>query len=75
MGNQKGFHVMIQVKLFFLKILIPYSFETKCRQPMPKHMMQLTTLAKPSGREGISESGIELPTSSLRFGYLSTIIQ
>jgi hypothetical protein len=42
----------------------------------PKHMRQLTTLQVflPS-REEISLPGIEPPTSSLRFGYLSTIIQ
>ena len=28
----------------------------------------------PSSREEISQPGIELPTSSLRFGYFSTII-
>jgi hypothetical protein len=40
-----------------------------------KHMTQLTTWQVfSSGREEVSKPGIELPTSSLKFGYLSTTI-
>ena len=41
-------------------------FETKGRHANAKFL---------SSREEISQPGIELPTFSLRFGYLSTIIQ
>ena len=44
--------------------------------PMPKQKRQWTTWQYfLSSREEISHHIIELPTSSLRFGYLSTIIQ
>ena len=50
-------------------------FEIECRQANAKAQEAVDHLASfPSGREKISLPGIELPTSSLRFGYLSTVI-
>ena len=47
-------------------------FEIEIDMPMLKHVRQLTTW---SSKEKILQPRIEPPTSSLRFEYLSTIIQ
>ena len=43
--------------------------------PSPKHMMQLITSQVFVKQGGYFTAGNRTPTSSLRFGYLSTIIQ
>ena len=51
-------------------------FETECRQSNVEAQEAVEhTATFMSSKEEISQPGIEPPTSSLRFGYLSTIIQ
>jgi hypothetical protein len=52
-----------------------FKFKTEGQHAIAKAQEALDHLASfPSGREEISQPGFEPPTSSLRFGYLSTII-
>ena len=56
--------------------LIYFIFEREGRQANPKAHEAVDHRASfPSGREKISQLEIKPPTSSLRFGYLSTIIR
>jgi len=51
-----------------------FLFETDGQQAGAKAQEAVDHLANfPSGREEISQPGIKLPSSSLRFGYISTI--
>jgi hypothetical protein len=55
--------------------LFYFLFETEGQHAIVKAQEALDHLTSfPSGREEISQPGFELPSSSLRFGYLSTII-
>ena len=56
--------------------LFIFIFETECRQSNVEGREVVEhTATFMSSKEEISQPGIEPPTSSLRFGYLSTIIQ
>ena len=60
--------------VFFIFIFLSF-WRRKADMPSPKHKRQLTTWQVfLSSREENSQPGIEPPTSSLRFGYLSTVI-
>ena len=62
--SKKCCHVGVHVILGLYDFLFYY--ETEGRHANAKFL---------SSREEISQPGIEPPTSSLRFGYLSTIVQ
>ena len=65
---------MTTLEEFFFKFI--YFFETKCWHANAKAQEVVDHLAIfMSCREEISQLGTKLPTSSLRFGYLSTIIK
>ena len=56
--------------------MIGFFLEPEGRQASAKaHEADDHMASFPSSREEILQPGIEPPTSSLRFGYLSTIIQ
>jgi hypothetical protein len=66
---------MILINMLVAFFFFLFFFETEGRQASAKAHEVIDHLASfLSGREEISQPGIELPTSSLRFGYLSTII-
>jgi hypothetical protein len=59
-----------------LDFLFSLFLERERQQADAKAQEAVTHLASvSSGREEISQPGIERPTSFLRFGYLSTLIQ
>ena len=67
--------VALAYQCFYVIIIISISISiVKAYMPTPKHMRQFTTW-QVFCQEEISQPGIESPTSSLKFGYLSTIIQ
>ena len=68
-------HHIIIIIIINVSILI-VMFEIEGRQANAKaHKVVDHRTSFPSSREEISQPGIKLPASSLRFGYLSTIIQ
>jgi hypothetical protein len=61
---------------FFVFFFVFFVFETKGQQANAKAQEVVDHLASfMSCREEISQPGFEPPTSSLRFGYPSTIIR
>ena len=63
-------------RVFKHYIYVWFISRQKADIPTPKHRWQLTTWqVSLSSKEEISWSGIEPTTSSLRFGYLSTIFK
>ena len=64
----------LAVTIYIFFILFYFIFETEGRQASAKAQEAIHHLTSfPSSREEISQSGFEPPTSSLRFGYPSTI--
>ena len=69
-------HIYIYIYIWLINFLIFNFLRQKANMPTPKHKRQLTTWQVfLSSRVEIPQLGIDSPTSSLKFGYLSTIIE
>ena len=75
--SEVAIYAKMQAGFTLQSMIFIYLFiETECRHASAKAQEAIDHLAIfLSKREDISQLGFELPTSSLRFGYLSTIIR